>query len=166
VYYRFSNRWFYEPEAVLQIDGPTNLARLIEDGPRAFSAEDPVGSLYRATPPGDLYDTALDDLEIGAALDVTASVEGLDGIEIGGDDVRHAYVGGGLTGGDVDDDAWVVAVADGVVSGMSPLFEEERHERGFAVLLDADRVPVDGVDLQLLLWEDGALRRLVVQGAG
>ncbi|HEY8058411.1 MAG TPA: sulfatase-like hydrolase/transferase, partial [Acidimicrobiales bacterium] len=42
VYYRFSNRWFYEPEAVLQIDGPTNLARLIEDGPRAFSAEDPV----------------------------------------------------------------------------------------------------------------------------
>jgi hypothetical protein len=125
-----------------------------------------VGSLYRATPLGDLYDAALDDLEIGAALDITASVEGLDAIESGGDDVRHAYVGGGLTGSDVDDDAWVVAVADGVVSGMSPIFEEERHERGFAVLLDADRVPMDGVDLQLLLWEDGALRRLVVQGAG
>ena len=165
-YYRFANRWFYEPDAVLQIDGAGNLARLLEDGPRAFSAEDPVGSLYRATPPGDLYDAALDDVEVGAPLVVTASVEGLDGIEGGADDVRHAYVGGGLTGGDVGDDAWVVAVADGVVSGMSPLFEEERHEQGFALLLDADRVPADGVDLDLLLWEDGALRPLIVRGEG
>ena len=97
---------------------------------------------------------------------MTASVEGLDGIEGGAEDVRHAYVGCGLTGVDVGDDAWVVAVADGVVRGMSPLFEEERHERGFALLLDADRVPADGVDLELLLWEDGALRPLIVRGEG
>jgi hypothetical protein len=93
-------------------------------------------------------------------------VEGLDSIRSGGD-VLHAYVGGGLTGADAptpDDDAWVVGVVDGVISGMSPVFVEERHDRGFAFLVDEDRVPEDGVDLQLLLWRDGRLHPLEVSG--
>ncbi len=163
IYFRYSNRWFFEPDAVLQVDGPTNLRRLLEDGPRPFSADDPVGSLYRATPAGDLYDVPVADLPVGAPLDVTASVEQLDGILDGGDDVLRAYVGGGLTGA-VDDEAWVVGAVDGVVSGMSPVFAEERHDQGFAFLVDADRVPPRGMDLDLFLWSRGTLRSLTLRG--
>ena len=67
-----------------------------------------------------------------------ASTTSLDG----GDDVLRAYVGGGLDAATVSDEgAWVVAAVDGVVSGMSPLFLEERHDRGFALLLDAEPGP-------------------------
>ena len=165
-YYRFSNRWFYEPDAVLQIDSRTNLDLLLGSRPRPFSAEDPVGSLYRATPPGDLYDQALADVAVGAPADVAATVEGLDQIRSGGD-VLHAYVGGGLTGTDAPepgDDVWVVGVVDGVISGMSPVFVEERNDRGFAFLVDEDRVDEDGVELELLLWEDGRLRPIEITG--
>ena len=71
-----------------------------------------------------------------------------------------AYVGGGLESAAVDDDAWVVAAVDGVVSGVSPLFAEERHPRGFHLLLDADRVGPRGTDLELYVVEEpgGPLR--------
>jgi hypothetical protein len=164
VYYRFSNRWFYEPDAVLQIDAASNLAALTDQLPPAFSAEDPLRSLYRRTPPGDLYDRRVADLRIAPEVEVTASVEGLDDLRDGGPgDVIRAYVGGGITGGVVGEDAWVVGAADGVVSGMSPIFLEERHDRGFAFLLDAARVPAGGVDLELFLWEDGALHPIALQ---
>ena len=47
---------------------------------------------------------------------------------------------------------------------MSPIFLEERHDRGFAFLLDADRVGAGGVDLELFVWEDGALHPIAVRG--
>jgi hypothetical protein len=163
VYFRFDNRWFFEPDAVLEVDGPENLRRLIEDVPRPLSAEDPVGSFYRRTPLGDLYGAAVDELRIGAPSGLTAEVEGLDGILDGGEDALRAYVGGGLQG-EVAEQAWVVAAVDGVVSGMSPVFREERHEQGFAFLVDADRVGPTGMDLDLFVWTGRSLRPVALRG--
>ena len=74
-------------------------------------------------------------------------------------------MGGGLADPSVGDDAWVVATVDGVVSGVSPLFAEERHPRGFHLLLDADRVGPDGTDLELYVVEEpgGPLRPLAAR---
>lgn len=152
-YYRFPNRHFYEPEAVLTIDGPANLERLLGEDPADLSATDPVGSLYRSTPHGALYDRRVEDLEVGTPVDAVADVEDLGDILAGGLSVLTAYVGGGLESPSVPDDAWVVATVDGVVSGFSPLFFEERHPRGFHLLLAADRVDPDGTDLQLFVVE-------------
>lgn len=163
-YYRFSNRWFYEPDAVLRLDSAELLADLLGEVPRPLSADDPLGSLYRRTPPGDLYGRPVEELAVGPPLEVTASVEGLDDLRSGGEGPVRAYVGGGLVDGEADDGAWVVGAVDGIVSGMSAIFTEERHERGFAFLLDADRVGPDGVDLDLYLWEDGSLRPIELQG--
>ena len=164
-YYRFPNRHFYEPEAILRIDGPANLDALLAQEPAGFSAADPVGSLYRSTPLGDLYDRRVEDLDVGAPIDAVAEVEDLDDILDGGISVLAAYVGGGLADPSVGDDAWVVATVDGVVSGLSPLFAEERHPRGFHLLLDADRVGPDGTDLELYVVEEpgGPLRPLAAR---
>lgn len=164
-YYRFPNRHFYEPEAILRIDGPANLNALLAQEPAGFSATDPVGSLYRSTPLGDLYDRRVEDLDVGAPVDAVAEVEDLDDILHGGLSVLAAYVGGGLADPSVGDDAWVVATVDGVVSGVSPLFAEERHPRGFHLLLDADRVGPDGTDLELYVVEEpgGPLRPLAAR---
>ena len=90
-------------------------------------------------------------------------VEGLDDIREGGD-VLRAYVGGASAGS--------TGVGRRSLGGgcrrrrgkrMSPLFLEERHDRGFALLLDAGRVP--GRDeLEPLLWQDGTLRPIEITG--
>ncbi len=159
-YYRFPNRHFYEPEAVLSIEGPANLEALLTQEPAGLSARDPVGSLYGSTPLGDLYDRRVEDLDVGPPLDAVAEVEDLDDILRGDLTVLTAYIGGGLESAAVDDGAWVVAAVDGVVSGVSPLFAEERHPRGFHLLLDADRVGPQGTDLELYVVEEpgGPLR--------
>lgn len=164
-YYRFPNRHFYEPEAVLRIDGPANLEALLAAEPTGLSASDPVGSLYRSTPLGDLYGRQVEDLAVGRPVDAVAEVEDLDDIRQGGLSVLTAYVGGGLESPTVADDAWVVAAVSGVVSGVSPLFAEERHPRGFHLLLDADRVDPDGTDLELYVVEEpgGPLRPLAAR---
>jgi len=164
-YYRFPNRHFYEPEAVLRIDGPANLEALLGAEPAGFSAADPVGSLYRSTPLGELYDRRIEDLTVGRPVDAVAEVEDLDDIRQGGLSVLTAYVGGGLESPTVGDDAWVVATVDGVVSGVSPLFAEERHPRGFHLLLDADRVGPEGTDLDLYVVDEpgGPLRPLAAR---
>ncbi len=159
VYYRFSNRWFDEPHAVLHIDSASTLEELLADVPRPFATDDPVGSLYRATPAGDLYGRPVRDVDVGAPLDAVALVQDLDGIEEGGSRV-NGYVGGGVRGDAVEDDAWVVGVADGEVVGVSALFPDEFHERAFAFLLDADRAGAEGVDLELYAWQDGRLHLL------
>ena len=76
----------------------------------------------------------------------------------------HAYVGGGLVEGTVGDEAWVIGAVDGVVVGGSPIFLEESHDEGFAFLIDADRLPPDGVDLELFVWEDGSLHPIELRG--
>lgn len=164
-FHRFPNRHFYEPEAVLSIDGPANLEALLAQEPARLSAADPVGSLYRATPLGDLYDRRVEELDVGPPVDAVAEVEDLDDILQGGLSVLTAYVGGGLDAPAVHDDAWVVATVDGVVSGVSPLFAEERHPRGFHLLLDVDRVDPDGTDLELYVVEapGGPLRPLAAR---
>jgi len=162
VYYRFSNRWFYEPDAVLQIDSAANLARLLDDRRLIFAADDPLGTLYRDTPHGDLYDQPVTDLVVGPPVDAVAEVEDLDDLVAGGLSVLTAYVGGGLDSRNVPDDAWIVVTVDGVVSGMSPLFVEERHDRGFHLLLDQDRAEPDGTDLDFYVVDErgGPLRPL------
>jgi len=49
-----------------------------------------------------------------------------------------------------------------VVSGMSPLFVEERHDRGFHLLLGQDQARPDGTDLDFYVVDEpgGPLRPL------
>jgi hypothetical protein len=159
-YYRFPNRYFAEDEAVLTVDGEETFGRLLDQEPAPFSADDPLGDFYRATPVGDLYGRPVADLEVGAPATARAEVEDLHVLEQGGARAVPAYVGGGLTSGTVDDDAWVVVALDGVVRGLSPIFSEERHDRGFAVLVDHEVVPDTGAALDLYVTDGEVLHPL------
>ena len=167
VYFRFPNRWFYEPEGVVQVDSAPNLAHLLEDRRPIFAADDPLGTLYRDTPHGDLYDQRVADLAVGPPVDAVAEVEDLDDLRNGGPSVLTVYVGGGLDAPEVPDGAWVVVAVDGVVSGMSPLFAEERHDRAFHLLIDQGRARPDGTDLAFYVVEEpgGPLRPLEAREA-
>jgi hypothetical protein len=154
-YYRFPNRYFAEDEAVLSIDGSTTFDRLLDQGPAPFSADDPLGTFYAASPVGDLYGREVADLDVGPAAPGTASVEDLHVTVDGGARAVPAYLGGGLEGPEVDADTWVVVTLDGVVRGVSPLFPEERHDRGFAVLVEPDAVPDTGAVVELYLTTPG-----------
>jgi hypothetical protein len=166
-YYRFPNRHFPEDEAILTIDGEDTFATLLDQDPAPFSADDPLGSFYAASPVGDLYGREVADLDVGSAVDATASVEDLHVLAEGGAHAVPAYVGGGIADPTVGNDAWIVAAIDGTVVGVSPLFVEERHDRGFAMLADPDLVPRGGATLQLFVTDgpDDALHPIdVVEG--
>jgi hypothetical protein len=166
-YYRFPNRHFPEDEAVLDIDGDATFATLLGQDPAPFSADDPLGSFYGTSPVGDLYGRDVEDLDVGTPVEVTAEVEDLHVLTDGGAHAVPAYLGGGIVEGTVDDDTWIVAAVDGTVVGVSALFPEERHDRGFALLADPDQIRRSGVVLDLFVTDgpDDALHPIdVVEG--
>jgi Sulfatase len=152
-YYRFPKLLDPGPEAVIPIDGEEGLGRVLHDPRPRFDVDDPVGEFYRDAALGELYDRPVAELEVGGPIDATAAVEDLEDFTEGSDGRVPASFRGVLGDEAVGDDAWVVLAVDGVVGGFSPLYLEEAGDRGFALLLDQDRVRADGNSIQVFVTD-------------
>jgi Sulfatase len=152
-YYRFVALFDPGPEEVVTIDGAAGFEDLLEGERPAFDADDPVGEFYRSAPLGELYERSVHGLPVGEALDATAAVDALDDLLEGRDDRLPSSFRGVLDDDSVRDDAWVVLAVDGVVGGFSPLYREEDGDRGFALLLDQDRVRADGNTIEVFVTD-------------
>jgi len=152
-YQRLQNPFQPEPDALLNIDTANNYRRLLSDLWPTVDVDDPVGSFYRQYPLGDVYGQEVADLQVGEGSG-SAELDQLDAVRDGEDGAQPAYLGGQVDLDGIDaDDAWVVAVVDGVVEGFSPLFAMLDTDAAFSILVDQDVVGGEPHDIDLYVTE-------------
>lgn len=169
-YHRFTNSFQPEPTAVIDIDGPAELDRLLSlPGPTQAEAADPIRAFYAATPVGDLIGK-----ELPAAANRGPPVPGveLQVIDLAAltdgpapDAPRPAYISGLPKQGRLADGDWVVIALDGRVEAVSPLFRDIDSDQRFGGVVRAGAVAdASRVELFVTSGHDQPLRPVAISG--
>ena len=144
-----------EPTAVIDIDGPAGLDRLLSlPVPTGREVADPIGAFYAAAPVGDLVGRPLPGgADRGPPLPgVQLKVVDLAALTAGPEPGAPlpAYISGLVQEGRLADQDWVVIALDGRVEAVSPLFGDPFHDQRFGGLVRAAAVR-DGSQVEVFV---------------
>ncbi|MEM9467398.1 MAG: sulfatase-like hydrolase/transferase [Actinomycetota bacterium] len=159
--YRFNDAGDFVVRGTIEFDDDEAFAQLVaERHPAPTSIDDPLSALYAGVPGADLRGRPAADV-LGATSG-TATVEALDRLRSPGTAPPLGEIAGRVAG--APDDATVVVAVNGVVVGVSPLYERGGADDSFVVLLPADALNASDNEIRLgLRTADGTVRELAIE---
>jgi hypothetical protein len=129
------------------VDGPTGFAGVLDAGPSAGTASDPLRG-QRIGPHGDLIGEMVDDLEVGRSrsMDITLDIP-VDGFDVAeGALVVPAYVSAHYEGGPF---GWVALALDGEIVAVAQTYESGFGTSDLAATLPPERLTAGSHEVEL-----------------